>query len=50
MLQTIEVTPPLPPVTYAAIYKANRRSDLISAFISLAQQCCDFSDILLASR
>ena len=50
MLQIIDVTPPLPTVTYVAMHKANRRSELMSAFISLAQQCCDFSDILLASR
>ena len=49
MLQTIDVTPPLPPVTYVAMFKANRCSDLMSAFISLAQQWCDFSDILLSS-
>ncbi|GAB3626858.1 LysR family transcriptional regulator [Pandoraea terrae] len=50
MLQTIDVTPPLPAVTYVAVLKANRRSDLMSAFISLAQKYCDFSDVLLSSR
>lgn len=48
VLQTIDVSPPLPTVTYVAMHKANRRSDLMSGFVALAKQCCDFSDILLA--
>jgi DNA-binding transcriptional LysR family regulator len=42
MLSVIEVTPPLPPMAYVAMYKGENRSTLIAALVMLAQDCCDF--------
>jgi len=44
-LMTIKTTPALPNIKYVAIYKSDNHSVLISAIVTLAQQCCDFSQI-----
>lgn len=44
-LEVLNVTPALPPATYAAIYRGDRRSTLVSSIASLAQECCDFGSI-----
>jgi len=42
-LMVVHCTPPPPPVVYAAMYKGEHRSTLISSIVMLAQECCDFS-------
>lgn len=43
MLAVLEVDPPLPPVSYVALYKGEHRSALMSSITMLAQSCCDFT-------
>ncbi|MFM0045679.1 LysR family transcriptional regulator [Paraburkholderia sediminicola] len=45
-LTILDVSPPLPPIRYVAMYKTNRGSELISSLVHLAQGCCDFSNKL----
>ena len=44
-LEVLTVTPALPPVAYAAVYKSDQRSKLVLAIADLAQQHCDFGMI-----
>ena len=45
LLEEIKATPPLPDVTYVAIYQWEKKSSLIPSIVMLAQECCDFSQI-----
>lgn len=44
-LEVLTVTPSLPPATYAAVCKADRRSTLVMSIATLAQEHCDFGTI-----
>jgi len=44
-LQVLPVTPALPLASYAAVYRAERKSAFISAVAELAEQSCDFGTI-----
>lgn len=44
-LQVLEINPALPPATYAALYKVDRKSDWIESIAYLAQESCDFGTI-----
>jgi hypothetical protein len=44
-LQVLPVTPVLPLASYAAFYRAERKSAFISAVATLAQDHCDFGTI-----
>lgn len=44
-LEVLSVTPTLPPATYAAICKSDKKSTLISSIAALAQESCDFGQI-----
>lgn len=44
-LQVLPVTPTLPLASYAAVYRAERKSAFISAVATLAQDHCDFGTI-----
>lgn len=46
LLRVIETTPILPPVRYAALYRADRKMGLGPKIAALAQQCCDFSTLV----
>ncbi len=48
MLAEIEVQPPLPPVPYVAMVRADQRSALVGSVIMLAQSCCDFTRVFQA--
>lgn len=48
MLTLLKVTPALPEVQYAAVYRADQRSTLISSIAMLAQESCDFSRMFQA--
>jgi DNA-binding transcriptional LysR family regulator len=45
-LEELDVSPPLPPIDYVAVYKTSRTSALTSSIIMLAQECCDFDHVL----
>lgn len=45
-LTRLDVTPALPDVTYVAMYKAERHSELLSSIIMLTQNACDFDCIM----
>jgi len=45
MLSEIDVQPPLPPVPYVAMVRADQRSALVASVTMLAQSCCDFSRV-----
>lgn len=47
LLSLLDVTPALPVVTYVAMHKAHRQGVLMSSFIALAREHCNFSDLLL---
>lgn len=42
-LAALKVTPALPDVNYAAMYKGEMRSPLLSSIVMLAQEACDFT-------
>lgn len=42
-LEVVKTTPALPETTYAAMYKGEQRSTLISSMVMLAQESCDFT-------
>lgn len=44
-LQVLSVNPNLPPAPYAAVYRADRKSELLSVITSLAKEFCDFGTI-----
>ncbi|MNR25295.1 hypothetical protein D3C85_1424350 [compost metagenome] len=46
LLEVLDVTPALPNVYYSAMYKVERRSELTSSVIILAQACCDFTSLI----
>lgn len=46
ILQQLDIAPALPDITYVAMHKVQRHSELISSIIMLAQNCCDFKTIL----
>lgn len=48
-LQTLTVTPALPPATYAAICKSDQRSGLVLSISELAQQACNFGEVFQTS-
>ncbi|MEJ8853421.1 LysR family transcriptional regulator [Variovorax robiniae] len=50
LLALIDVTPALPPVTYVAMYKGEHRSSLVASIVTLAQECCDFTQMFQAAR
>jgi DNA-binding transcriptional LysR family regulator len=45
MLEVIRTTPALPDTPYAAMYKSDVQSTLISSIVMLAQECCDFTQM-----
>lgn len=45
VLQSVKVSPALPPARYAAIHKEDRGSNFISSISKLAQESCDFGTI-----
>lgn len=45
-LALVPCTPAPPLVKYVAMYKGENRSTLISSIVMLAQECCDFDEIL----
>lgn len=42
-LQELQVTPPLPPTSYVAMYRRNQPSNFLASIVMLSQLCCDFS-------
>jgi DNA-binding transcriptional LysR family regulator len=46
LLRELDVRPALPPLQYAAFYKANRTSEFMSSLIRLARETCHFADVL----
>ncbi|OGA89077.1 MAG: LysR family transcriptional regulator [Burkholderiales bacterium GWA2_64_37] len=42
-LEVVNTTPVLPETSYAAMYKSEQRSTLISSIVMLAQESCDFT-------
>lgn len=49
-LEVLEVTPALPIIPYVAMHLVRHRGESLSMFISLAKECCDFSNIVLAGE
>ena len=47
-LQALNVTPVLPSASYAAVYRADRKSAVVESIASLAQESCDFGAIFQA--
>jgi DNA-binding transcriptional LysR family regulator len=45
-LVRLDVTPPLPALQYAAVYKASRASDFMTALVALARANCQYTDVL----
>lgn len=41
-LEVVNVAPALPDTPYAAMYKREQRSTVVSSIVKLAQQTCDF--------
>lgn len=41
--RVVKVTPELPETPYAALYKTEKRSSLLSSLVMLAKDSCDFS-------
>ncbi|WP_322050610.1 LysR family transcriptional regulator [Paraburkholderia bannensis] len=46
LLQQLDVTPALPLLPYAAVYKTSRISDFMSTVVRLSAQCFQFSEML----
>ncbi len=46
LLEAVNVTPALPPMSYVACHKRERHGGLVSAILQLAQESCDFSNIV----
>ncbi|SFM30333.1 LysR family transcriptional regulator [Methylobacterium pseudosasicola] len=42
-LRIVETDPPLPPVTYVALFRANETANVVSAISSIARSTCDFT-------
>ncbi|WP_198320696.1 LysR family transcriptional regulator [Azohydromonas aeria] len=49
-LTVLKVTPTLPEVSYAAMYKGELRSPLLSSIVMLAQEACDFTRMFQTGR
>jgi hypothetical protein len=45
LLRELDVRQALPPLQYAAFYKANRMSEFMSSLIRLARETCHFADV-----
>jgi DNA-binding transcriptional LysR family regulator len=50
VLGIIRTNPPLPPVEYSAVYRADHPYSLTREIARLAAQCCDFGTLLLQPR
>nr|WP_290447435.1 MULTISPECIES: LysR family transcriptional regulator [unclassified Pseudomonas] len=48
VLQVVRTLPELPPIQYAAIYRADRRHGINPHIVELASQHCDFARLLMA--
>lgn len=42
-LEVLPISPSLPPVSYVALHKGEKRSTLLSSIVVMAQDCCDFT-------
>ncbi len=42
-LEILPLSPSLPPVSYVALHKSEKRSTLLSSIVVMAQDCCDFT-------
>lgn len=47
LLVHMDVSPSLPDIHYAAIYKTDKHSELLASISMLAQSCCDFQSLAL---
>jgi hypothetical protein len=45
LLRELDVRQALPPLQYAAFYKANRMSEFMSSLIRPARETCHFADV-----
>ena len=50
MLEIIRSTPALPDASYAAMYKNDVHSTLISSIVMLAQECCDYTKMFQTQK